>query len=118
MLAVLVLEALLAAGSTEAATATVFETLRALLGGLALTITAGGLLGLAAALLLVFLLKRYWIPDFLQTAVFLAVVVGSFTAANTLWRESGLVTVTVLGLVLANQKMVTIKHVVEFKENL
>lgn len=85
---------------------------------LALVIAAGGLMGLAAAILLVQLLKRYWIPDYLQNTAFLTAVVVSFWASNRLLPESGLVAVTVFGIALANQKAVTVKHVIEFKENL
>ena len=71
------------------------------------------------AFILVQMLKRYWVPDFLQNVVFLAAVVTAFTVSNHYLRaESGLVTVTILGIILANQKAVTVKHVVEFKENL
>jgi CPA1 family monovalent cation:H+ antiporter len=37
---------------------------------------------------------------------------------NRLAPEAGLVTVTILGVALANQKLVPVRHVVEFKENL
>ena len=64
------------------------------------------------------LLKRYWIPDFLHAAVILAAGVGTFALSNQLAPESGLITVTVLGIALANQKHVPMLHVLEFKENL
>jgi hypothetical protein len=54
----------------------------------------------------------------LHGVVFLAAAVGVFAASNVLQEESGLVTVTVLGIVLANQKAISIHHVVEFKEHL
>jgi hypothetical protein len=38
--------------------------------------------------------------------------------SNWLQHESGLVTVTVLGVFLANQKTIPVHHVIEFKENL
>jgi NhaP-type Na+/H+ or K+/H+ antiporter len=94
---------------------------RPLLGTLAaltLVIVVGGLMGLVAAILLVQSLRRYWIPDYLQNTTFLTAVVVTFWASNRLLPESGLVAVTVFGIVLANQKAVTVKHVIEFKENL
>jgi hypothetical protein len=45
-------------------------------------------------------------------------VVLLFALSNQLQAESGLVTVTILGVILANQRFVAIRHVVEFKENL
>jgi hypothetical protein len=50
--------------------------------------------------------------------VLLAVVVATFTASNLAQHESGLLAVTLLGILLANQKSVAIEHLVEFKENL
>lgn len=64
------------------------------------------------------MLNRSWIPDFLQNAVSVMFAVGVFTLAQCLQHESGLLAVTVMGLVLANQKFADIEHIVEFKENL
>jgi NhaP-type Na+/H+ or K+/H+ antiporter len=82
------------------------------------TIMVSSILGLATGILLAQLVRRYWIPDFLQGVFFLAAALGVFAVSNILHRESGLVTVTVLGIYLANQKQASIKHVVEFKEHL
>jgi NhaP-type Na+/H+ or K+/H+ antiporter len=82
------------------------------------TLGIGCLVGCLAAALLVLALKRYWIPDYLHGVFFLSVVIGSFWLSN-LWREeSGLVTVTILGICLANQSYVSVEHVLEFKEHL
>lgn len=110
VLAVLVLQGILA-GSIEAAAG-------AAAIGIIKTIVIGGVLGYAAAWLLEFVLKRHLIPDYLDSAVLLAVSVGIFVASNALQHESGLLAVTVLGVALANQKSVSVKHVIEFKENL
>lgn len=42
----------------------------------------------------------------------------ALTAANMMQAESGLLAVTVMGIVLANQKSVSVQHVVAFKETL
>ncbi|MEO8496224.1 MAG: cation:proton antiporter [Planctomycetota bacterium] len=82
------------------------------------TVAIGGLIGLATAAFLVQSVKRYWVPDFLHGVGFLTVTMGVFAFSNLLQEESGLVTVTVLGIALANQKSVSIHHVLEFKEHL
>jgi hypothetical protein len=64
------------------------------------------------------LLRRFWIPDYLQNSVILALVVMLFALSNHWQHESGLLTVTLLGIFLANQRTVTVHHVIEFKENL
>jgi len=86
--------------------------------GVAKALVAGGALGLAGAGLIVLLLKRYWVPDFLQSAVTLAVVMLVFSLSDLVLPESGLLAVTVMGSALASQKVVTVRHIVEFKENL
>lgn len=87
-------------------------------GNVAKTILIGSLLGLGGAVLLVLLLRRYWIPDYLQSPIALTLVLLAFGAANLLQRESGLFAATVMGIVLANQRRVAVRHILEFKENL
>lgn len=78
----------------------------------------GGLVGLVGAGLMVLLLKRWLVPDFLQNPVSLMAVVACYVGANALQTESGLLAVTVMGVALANQRFVPIRHITEFKENL
>jgi NhaP-type Na+/H+ or K+/H+ antiporter len=85
---------------------------------LAKTTFVGLLLGGSAAWLMTYLLQHYLIPDYLQNPVVLAVVVLVYAVSNAFASESGLVSVTVLGLIMANQNRTSVKHVVEFKENL
>ena len=85
---------------------------------LTVTIIVGLSLGGISAAIIVGLLSKYLVPDYLQNPVILAIVLLVFAISNYLREESGLVTVTVLGLLLANQNRVAVKHVVEFKENL
>ena len=94
------------------------SALGATLISLGKTFAIGAGLGYAAARLLVLLLRRHWIPDFLQSVVLLSVGVAVFTASNLLQHESGLLTVTVLGIALANQTAAPVRHIIEFKENL
>lgn len=82
------------------------------------TIAIGGALGYLAARLVTLLLNHHWIPDFLQNPVTLMLVVATHTVSNRLQEESGLLAVTLMGIVLANQKIVSVKHIIEFKENL
>jgi len=85
---------------------------------LAKTILIGGAAGLITGLVLATSIRRFWIPDFLQGALVLTVALASFVVSNHMQSESGLVTVTVLGVYLANQKGVSLEHVAEFKEHL
>jgi len=82
------------------------------------TIALGGGFGALGAGVLTLLIKKYWIPDHLQNAMSLALAVAVFTGANTFQHESGLFAVTLMGVLLANQKFADIEHIIEFKENL
>ena len=111
LLAVLVFEAVIAGhGLREVATFWTF------LSNAALACVVGSLLGLAAALVYVQMLKRFLIPDHLQVPLALGFAAASFTASNAVVSEAGLFATTIMGIALANQKKVKIGHVVEFKE--
>lgn len=114
LLAVLVFEALFAVGShgEEVSGFWAVSTI------LVKTLAVGGLVAGASAYGLVQALKRYLIPDYLHNFVFLVVAIASFTFSNVIQHESGLVTVTLLGVLLANQSVFPVKHVLEFKESL
>jgi NhaP-type Na+/H+ or K+/H+ antiporter len=88
------------------------------LRGLSMTIFIGAALGGCAAWVIIQMLRRFWVPDYLQIPVILTIVVLLFAVSNYLQRDSGLVTVTLLGIALANQRTVTVKQVIQFKENL
>lgn len=74
--------------------------------------------GFILAKIVEFLLRKHLIPDYLQPVFLLAVVAVAFTLSNQFEKEAGLLTVTVLGIFLANQRSVSVKHILEFKENL
>ncbi|GAB4429786.1 MAG: sodium:proton antiporter [Anaerolineae bacterium] len=110
ILAVLVFEGIIAV-EFQAATATIIISLLQ-------TVLVGVLLAMAGAYGLAFMLRRYWVPDYLQAAVALMVAVGAFALSNIVQKEAGLVTVTLMGIILTNQKGLNIKPIIEFKENL
>ncbi|MCB8984244.1 MAG: sodium:proton antiporter [Ardenticatenaceae bacterium] len=93
-------------------------TIPAILLGIGLTLLVGGLIGGAIALFMIVLFRREWVPEYLQTAFTLMLVIGAFLISNSLRAESGLMAVTVMGIVFANQKQVNIQHIVSFKEEL
>lgn len=94
------------------------EPLRAMTLAFVNTLLAGAGIGAAAAMLAVLLLRQFWVPDFLINPVTLALVLGAFSAANFVQHEAGLVAVTVMGVVLSNQRWVRVHPILEFKENL
>lgn len=108
--AVLVLEAILTGNPGEAFDEVAIAIIK--------TLVVGGGLGVVAAVLLTELIARFWIAERLQNPVSLMLLVLSFTAANMVQAESGLLTATVMGIWMANQRRSDIRHILEFKENL
>lgn len=82
------------------------------------TAALGTGLGIAGGWILTNAFRRFWVPDHLHGVCTLAVGLLLFAISNHFAHESGLITVTVLGLWLTNQHDFDIEHVVEFKENL
>ncbi len=109
-LALLVFEVIVA-GSPQAAT-------NGLIVGIVRTLLVGVSTGALGAGLLYAILKRYLVPDYMENAVTLMLVVGAFALAGRLQGESGLLAVTVMGILLGNQKSVSVKRMIEFKESL
>ncbi|MEJ2535902.1 MAG: sodium:proton antiporter [Calditrichia bacterium] len=89
-----------------------------ILSGFIKTTLLGIGLGFVGAVIMVLFMKKYWIPDYLQSPFALMMAVFVFAVSNYFQHESGLLAVTMMGIFLANQKYVTIQHIAEFKENL
>lgn len=83
-----------------------------------LTTCSGIAIGVAGAMLLVALLKRQFIPEYLQSYATLALVLAAFSLSNAITHESGLLAVTVMGIVLGNNRNVHIDLITNFKEDL
>lgn len=62
--------------------------------------------------------RWHLIPDYLQSPVILGFVVAAFVVSEQFQHEAGLLTTTLMGLIMANQRDLALKHVQEFKENL
>ena len=82
------------------------------------TIVVGVLIGAAMGVLVSEVLRRDWLADYLVNVSVLAAVFGAFAISNELKYESGLLTVTVMGIWMANRKGVPVKEILEFKETL
>lgn len=109
-LAVLVYEVIATAQTDNVSQVAVLVIVRTLAIGLGV--------GVAATGAIVLMLRRYLVPNHLENAFVLTMVILAFVASNFLQGESGLLTVTVMGLLLANQRWVRVRRIVEFKENL
>ena len=81
-------------------------------------ILLGSTWGLAGGVILGAVLKRHLLPHYLRNYAGLAFVLLVFTSSNALGHESGLVAVTVMGVVMANMKGLDIEELLSFKEHL
>lgn len=86
--------------------------------GVLRSLAIGLFFGFLGAGTLIALLRRYLVPDHLQNSVTLLLMFMMFALSDLLAPEGGLLAVTVMGVVMANQSWVPIRHIVEFKENL
>ncbi len=110
ILAVLTFEAILAGGVQQATTVVALTIGKSLL----VDVVAG----VAGGMFIYLLLRKHWIPDVLQNPMTLLVVLSVFLIAENFQSQSGLAAVTIMGVVLANQRDISIRHILEFKENL
>ena len=83
-----------------------------------LTLCVGTFFGLLSGWTLHSLLKRNLIPHFLINVLSLGFVIFAFAGADTLQPESGLLSVTVMGILLANIKTPNLDKILDFKESL
>ncbi|MEH0158541.1 sodium:proton antiporter [Limibacter armeniacum] len=87
------------------------------LKGFLMIILAGLVTGGIFAWLTYIILKRNLVPHYLRNTVMLGIVILTFAVSDTISAESGLLAVTVLGMILGNLKMEQIKHILSFKED-
>ncbi len=111
LLAVLVFEFIVASGGESSAFLSTMYTFGA-------TLVLGLTLGCASGYLLGEALRSHWLPQFLLNTGVLTFMLGVYAFSNFLVHESGLLTVTVMGIWLANMRGVPIDEILEFKESL
>lgn len=76
----------------------------------------GGLIAFVLARAIGFAFVRGLVPEFLKAPILLVAVVASFAATNLILEEAGLLTVTIMGVVLANTRLRSLEELRRFKE--
>jgi len=87
------------------------------LQGFLQTVVSGLVIGTVFAFLLRELLTKNWVPKYLRNVVVLAMVILCFALSDLAHAESGLLAVTVLGMILANLRIQNLKEILSFKED-
>jgi NhaP-type Na+/H+ or K+/H+ antiporter len=82
------------------------------------TISVGVIFGALSGYLMGIVLRNNWIPHYLVNTAVLTLMLGAFEGSNVIAHESGLLTVTIMGMWLANMKRVEVDDILEFKETL
>ncbi|MBN7758120.1 sodium:proton antiporter [Nitratireductor aquimarinus] len=74
--------------------------------------------GFAAAKLIQWAFVRGYVPEFLKAPILLAAVLLAYALTNLVLEEAGLLTVTVMGIVLANTRIASLAEMRRFKETI
>ncbi|WP_108811540.1 cation:proton antiporter domain-containing protein [Sphingorhabdus sp. Alg231-15] len=77
-----------------------------------------GLIGTALGFAITWLFPRGHVPEYLKAPFLLITVIGGFVVADLIMHETGLITVTVMGVVLANRHIYSSQALHRFKEDL
>ncbi|MDH3560226.1 MAG: cation:proton antiporter [Gammaproteobacteria bacterium] len=110
LLAVLVFEFIISGQGGAAFGHTLVSFARIVGVGVLFGVLSGQFMGLA--------LRNHWLPEFLHNVAALALVFAVFALSNAVEAEAGLLTVTVMGIRLANMRDVSVEHILDFKESL
>ncbi len=80
-------------------------------------IVVSSLLGLFSGVGLSFGFRRGWVPEYMKVPVLFAVLLGAFAVSDSVLHESGLLAVTIMGIVIANAKLASYEELRRFKEH-
>lgn len=75
-------------------------------------------IGAGLAFAVTWFFPRGYVPEYLKAPMLLVVVISGFILADLIYHETGLVTVTVMGVVMANRPMHSLTPLRRFKEDL
>lgn len=107
--AVLAFEVVLVLNTATTVQAAVFD----LIAGIAFA----SVIGLAGGYALAQAFKRAWVPEYMKVPVLFAALLAVFALADSLLHESGLLAVTVMGIVIANSNLPSYEELRRFKEH-
>lgn len=77
-----------------------------------------GLIGAALGFAMVWMFPRGWVPEYLKAPILLVTVIIGFVVADIVMHETGLITVTIMGIVMGNKHIYSSRALHRFKEDL
>ncbi|MFP7570478.1 cation:proton antiporter [Marivita sp. S2033] len=95
------------------ASASAQEAIVELAVGIALAVIAGVVAGWG----IVQSFKQGWVPEYMKVPVLFVTVLGAFASTDAVLHESGLLTVTIMGVWIANSKLPSHAEMHRFKEH-
>lgn len=93
------------------------ETLSAALTDLGIGIVFSGLLGGLAGLGVARAFRRAYVPEYMKVPVLFVLLLAVFALSDRVLHESGLLAVTVMGIVIANANLPSYEELRRFKEH-
>ncbi|WP_116131529.1 sodium:proton antiporter [Tropicimonas sp. IMCC34043] len=79
-------------------------------------VTLAAIIGWAAGKAIVLAFRRALVPEYMKVPVLFVAVLAAFVLAETITHETGLLTVTLMGLVIANSDLPSFVELRRFKE--
>lgn len=89
------------------------DALMQLVLGIGFAVVIGGLAGW----MIVQAFRRGWVPEYMKVPLLFVTVLGVFACSDSLLHESGLLAVTVMGLMIANADLPSYHELYRFKEH-
>lgn len=86
--------------------------------GVAAATLGAAILGVGLGWAVTWAFPRGYVPEYLKAPVLLVVVITGFVIADTIQHESGLITVTLMGMVMGNRRTYSSVALRRFKEDL
>ncbi|MEM7545836.1 MAG: cation:proton antiporter [Pseudomonadota bacterium] len=85
---------------------------------LVIGIVVASVVGYIGGLMLVRAFRRGWAPEYLKAPILLAAVLVVYGASDAILHESGLLAVTVMGVVKGNARLPSLVELIRFKEHM
>ncbi len=88
------------------------------LKGFFMIILSGSAIGAIMAYFTYLLLRQKWAPHYLKNTIVLALVIFTYAFSDHFHEESGLLAVTIMGMIISNSGLKDVKEILSFKEDI